>query len=223
LTVQAGRSHPQQRGWCSRCVTSGALVTPAFEFVASAAGVLSCSGPVLAHGVSHVQTPPFDRAFSTHYLEGSNTSTAAEATAANATLVPPEQLARSTFDFVTQHMQDANNSLWHWNVSRNGSTPLQRNKVITGQLFALLAFRCVWRCLETTAKGGATTAVVPHSARTCQAVTSVILVCCQQSGPTVLALWLTRLAHTCVFPLRCCSPAVSTTVPLGTQQPSTWP
>lgn len=84
------------------------------------------------------------RAFSTHYLDKSNTSAAANASAAGAAGAPlnsTEQLAQSTFDFVVQNMQDTNNSLWYWDVSRNGSLPVQRNKVITGQLFVLIGFR----------------------------------------------------------------------------------
>jgi hypothetical protein len=80
------------------------------------------------------------RAFSTHYLEGSNT------TAANPAVGPlnsTEQLAQSTYGFVVQNMQDATNGLWHWNVSRNGSIGIQRNKVISGQLFAVIGLRSV--------------------------------------------------------------------------------
>jgi hypothetical protein len=74
-------------------------------------------------------------------LEGSNT------TAANPTAGPlnsTEQLAQSTYNFLVQNMQDSTNELWHWNVSRNGSIPIQRNKVIEGQLFAIIGLRLVW-------------------------------------------------------------------------------
>jgi hypothetical protein len=40
-----------------------------------------------------------------------------------------------------RHMQDTSNSLWYWNVTRNGSRPVQRNKVIQGQWHVLFAFR----------------------------------------------------------------------------------
>lgn len=39
------------------------------------------------------------------------------------------------------HMQDTSNNMWFWNVTRNGSRPVQRNKVIQGQWHVLFAFR----------------------------------------------------------------------------------
>lgn len=91
------------------------------------------------------------RAFSTHYLYNSslasagnttgNATASAANTAPNAQLNSTDQMAQSTYEFVTKNMLDSSNTLWFWNVSGNGSTPIQRNKVIDGQMSVLLALR----------------------------------------------------------------------------------
>jgi hypothetical protein len=48
---------------------------------------------------------------------------------------------RGVLHVQVDHMQDTSNSMWYWNVTRNGSRPVQRNKVIQGHWHVLFAFR----------------------------------------------------------------------------------
>jgi hypothetical protein len=91
------------------------------------------------------------RAFSTHYIYNSSLATAGNTTgnatgpaanaAPNAQLNSTDQLAQLTYEFVINNMLDSSTGLWFWNVSRNGSIPIQRNKVIDGQMSVLVALR----------------------------------------------------------------------------------
>lgn len=101
------------------------------------------------------------RAFSTYYLDGYRSSAQAKSSAERleATLRRPQargllqqqpkyqqrltssqQMAKTAFDFVVQHMHDPSTDMFHWYTTRDGQL-LQDNKVIYGQWFVLYSFR----------------------------------------------------------------------------------
>jgi hypothetical protein len=55
-------------------------------------------------------------------------------------LLNSQQMAKTAFDFVVQHMHDPRTDMFHWTTNQDGQL-LQDNKVIYGQWFALYAFR----------------------------------------------------------------------------------
>lgn len=78
------------------------------------------------------------RAFSTYHLHG---HAQINSTGPNSQHLSSAQImAESAYTFMLQHMHDSSNTLWHWNVSRQGDV-LQSRKVLYGQWFVLYAFR----------------------------------------------------------------------------------
>lgn len=62
-------------------------------------------------------------------------------------LLNSQQLSRTAFDFLVQHLLDRRTGMFAWMATREGGV-LQDNHVIYGEWFVLYSFRCVWVCSQ---------------------------------------------------------------------------